>query len=394
MITLDNNTKKIADTDWNADFNNSPGEFKFQYKDLTLNSMGVELGALSESFGISKKLRFHESKFKNAGQVESQINLPFGSEPSVSKTVDFVNNYAKITTNIEIKGAFPLKKISFGKIIVNAEWEKYAIIDLNSSNIKNINWKKMDNDFQLYSSDKPFLILLLETKDGTRLEIGTGDDIWRWMNANQKNATSSFSVSKKGNSIEIIRDAYIWDEEISLISQNLHFRWYFSWCNIEELENSNSEDLEIKLLPKLHKKKFRWDSFAKCAWKCEKLDTEQNSAVLNEEYLSYPCMSSSIMKHFKKIIRSMKNQVDNDTIVFTGIYPSLCDNASHVERKKKKILLHWNINKLLDFYLWANKQLIDKDSQFFITPEKKSIYNELPSFYAMRKDFLHNSQKE
>ncbi len=385
MFDLYKSKDGVKSSDWKVDFNKSIGHFFFEHKDFSLLSEPIELGALNEGIGLLKKNRFHKLKYDNSLTLESEILLPFGSEPAVCKTIDFINNYAKITTDLQLKGAFPMNKISFGKVVLKAKWTKYAIVDLYSQKIETLSWNKINDVSELYSSSIPFRVMLLETEDGTRLEIGTGDDIWRWLGAKDKNANSLFSVTKEGDTITINRDTYLWDEETTFSSQNIRFNWYFSWVLKDDLSENIYQNKEIKSLPTA-KDKSSWNNFSNYIWRLDTIENENWLSSINGESSDDICMSSSVIKRLKKVIRSIKSNANEDIFCLVGITPQLCDNPSHLERKQKKQLLHWNINKILDFYLWATKQLLDKNSQLVIISEKESVYNQFPSICSMRKD--------
>jgi hypothetical protein len=353
----------------------TPGQYVLQLcDDITCKIEGIDFGIASEEHAQIKKIRVHQYMDIDGFWVNYQAVLPFGSEPKIGRKLEFYNNHCKIATNLSLNTGFPFSYFNMDTIRLQADWKKIGLVTASESGELELNWNDL-KDFDsgiIYNSPTSFISCILQTNDGKLLEIGSGDDLWRWNIAEQlTDTTSEFRIELKDNELVLTRKPVIWQEEIEL-KRDWRFKWYIAW----QVPTEKSIDIgSAEMLPQ------NIDSFKYTGSNHYKLpDSWPQNALVTNSSTSSPCLHASIVKRYlKTFIRSIKNQLEQQTIYISGIEPHLCSNASHLERPKRKTLLHWDLLDILEFQFWADKQLKESQSKLIIIPDKKSALANLPS---------------
>ncbi len=360
----------IKGNGWEASFDESvPASMKFSIRnERVLELRPVSFGTLDESSGIVAKCRMHSSVDNLSAGVGMKTVIPFGGEPVVERNIEFAANHAKIVTDIKTAGRMPAEKFSVDSLFIHGEWKQAAIIPIPSDShfIPKIEWRELDGD-SIYDSSEPFLVCLLKSEDGKTLEIGTGDDLWRWTPSDvSEGAVSNFKIEKQDNGILISRDILRWEAETEMPSRNWRFKWHFAWSIESNAPNTPQNDYEFDFLkskiPVSTKVQFNGDSRKEI------------------------CFAAHVtQKRMKKWIRAEASNREGEKISILNLEPHFCESAAHLERAKRETLRHWDIMKIFDFWLWANKQLNKKDNKLFIVPPENSVFRELPSSYGLRE---------
>jgi hypothetical protein len=361
------NDFSISGDGWNAVFDEkTPAFMRFEIEgESFLELIPVSFGTISESSGIQEKCRMHESADGFSCSAEIKTLLPFGAEPTIERNIEFAGNHAKITTDIKTAGKFSADEFSVDNLFLPGKWDNIRIIEIPEAHIipSGASQKLSQNGKTVYDSEKPFLTIVLESEERGKLELGTGDDLWRWMAAerNFEEAKASFSIEDKDNGILISRKILTWEEESEMPTQNWRFKWYFSWEKAEDSKQAEKAGSEMDFL------KFKLPESAK---------TVHDGNVRKEI-----CFAAHItQKRMKKWIRAEASKHDGINISIKNLIPHICESAAHLERAKKKELLHWDIMKIFDFWLWANKQLAKSNSSLSIETDPTL---ELPSLKGL-----------
>lgn len=105
---------------------------------------------------------------------------------------------------------------------------------------------------------------------------------------------------------------------------------------------------------------------------------------LQDKSRNVPCFRSNACPAvLKKWLRSLTGKNLGD-VYLRCPGPYLCDNAAHLERSRKKKLLHWDLSAIMDFWLWGNKLFKNSESKLYLAVDEESVVNELPSMKTMR----------
>ena len=377
--------------DWTASFNAASGQkMVFSCADREILSLsGMVFGRIEEASGYCVKCRQHESIDLLNKSAEIVNVIPFGSEPQIVRQFEFAGNHAKITTDFDLKAPMEAESFEIDNLLVRGSWTKTGILKINKPlpETSDIEWHAVGKDlsWKLVIADVP-LVILFEGDDGTRLEIGMGDDIWRWRQTETfPETTASIVIERTAGGISVRRIFAKWRETGTIAPRKYRFTWYFAWetpgrkyftCaggGFSEFSFAGKN----KILP--------------AGNKCFKFPDaelpELFAARFADNPTGAPCFHSSpVSGLFRDWVRSAAAIKDGRPLVLGNLKVSLCDSAPHLERPQKQKLLHWNMIRIFDFHLWANKQLRYSDSSFYILPEGDGkIFPNLPSVKGMSR---------
>lgn len=365
----------LSSGDWTASFNAVSGQkmvFSCAGREL-LDLSGMVFGIIEEASGYCLKCRQHEAIDLLNKSAEIVNVIPFGSEPQIVRQFEFAGNHAKITTDFDLKAPMEAASFEIDNFLAKGSWAKVGIlrIDKPLSENSDIEWLPVskDSSWKHVVEDIP-LIVLFEADDGTRLEIGTGDDIWRWRQTEAfPETTASIVFEKVNGGISVRRIFAKWAENGTVAPRKYRFTWYFAWeIPGRKYFISNGDEFS----------EFSFSGKNKISPAGNKLfkfpDTEIPelfSARFADSLTGAPCFHSSpVSGLFRDWVRAAAAIKDGRPLVLGNLKVSLCESASHLERPQKQKLLHGNMIRIFDFYLWANKQLRYSDSPFYILPEK------------------------
>ena len=330
-----------------------------------LRLMPLSFGEFDESSGFVSSLRLHEAQDEHAWSADIKTVIPFGSEPSVSRTMDIFSNCAMITTDVKTTKGISCSDFRVDSLFLPGRWKKAKIISLpeNDCRIKEVKGIELDGtEKTIYKSAIPFLAVIFESESGERLEIGTGDDIWRWTSGPRLGGTSSFAIEYSADGIHIDRNILHRNEVSEFPARDWRFRWYFAWDSGKKSGNKITAE----------NKTVSFDAY-KSKW------PDPAKIVFKNNIRKEVCFCAHIsQKRFKKIIRSAAAEKEQ-TLCFINMEPHVCEENSHTGKTKMDKTLHWDMMKILDLRLWAEKQLRKTDSFLKIELPAESIFREFPS---------------
>ena len=331
-----------------------------------LRLMPLSFGEFDESSGFISTLKLHEAQDEASWSADTKSVIPFGPEPSVSRTVEIFSNCALVTTDISTTKGISCPEFSVDSLFLPGTWKKVGIIRVSGSDchIKDITWTELDKAATVYEDTVPFLVAIFESESGERLEIGTGDDIWRWTSAERLGGTSSFEIKYSPEGLHIKRNVLQLADPSTFPARNWRFKWYFAWDSGKKLQQTaENENVE----PAFDARKSKWPDPAKI--------------VFDGNIRKEVCFCAHIsQKRFKKIIRAASDQNGGNTVKFVNIEPHLCEENSHTGKVNMEKTLHWDMMKILDLRLWAEKQLRKTGSTLRLELPEDSIFKSMPSF--------------
>ncbi len=361
----------------------TPLKFKFldpkNNDDIIMNVNPVKFGSFGENAGIVKKLRHHKTMDEATHSIEMLSTIPFGSEPKVSRNIQFAQNHAKVVTDIEIKSSLPVKKLHVDNFTLTGKITEIAVISGENLNVANAPWQKIadldfseteNNKFKIYNSEKPFLILLVKNSSGDVFEVGTGDDLWRWQTAlSHKHIGSEFSITvdnKCNVNVERLVLDLSCDAEAKLDSRNWRFKWYFAWQSGNKNTESKEDITELLNNAQVLTTAKGQKSDAVTDNLIFKFTEESliDAAFLVDEAkktLNAPCFEApATLKVLKKWLRSTIVNANESVKTITLICENnaLCYNKSHLDRGNMEKAVHLDVTSKMDFWIWANKQCL------------------------------------
>ncbi|HOK05543.1 MAG TPA: hypothetical protein PLN24_09845, partial [Victivallales bacterium] len=348
--------------DWNSEFfpesgNNIVAKFAIN-KTVGFSLDAVSIDNFSEDTGINAKVRIHNSSYPSEYTVETASIIP-NFNTKVFRTFEITNNFFQIITDVQIANGICANSFSVDQMQLTENWNLDAVLLWDEkSNLPF--WQKKPESFK---SGTPFLSALFSCENRI-LEIGTGDDLWRWINSRSvENAKSMFSIKKENAVWKIRRKLLLYKEKSIFPCKNMRLSSYFFISDPNKRKGLNDNlfnDTELNLTDSI------WNDDSKISWR----------GVLYNS----PCwFSNSFRKRIKKTIRTLHDKKDIQTVSFSGIELFICDSASHLNRGNNKKLPHWNILEINKFRKWANRQLLQKGIKINLIPRKDSVASYLPS---------------
>lgn len=374
-VYMEENTKTVKTKNWSAELCSSDGTpFKFDYKGRdVLNIRPVSTGVISEAGGIVKKSRLHERVDNLSCTLEYENVIPFGTEPVIRRSFELAANHIKVTFDFELKRPLALERIEVDPLFLPGKWKRFAVISAITpgQGIPKIEWQDIADGAQtLYKSSTPCLICLFEDCDGRIIEIGAGDDLWRWNAAGSiQNAHGEFEITATDAGITLTRIPLVFNELTECGKRNWRFKWYFAWGSAEDKT------------PPLSRKAVKLS-----ALDGDPVPDSSLIAIDETRYLpeTFCFQAPAAERRLKKIIRSATGK-ESSAFLLSDIEPHVCCSAAHLDRGNKKVLLHWDMMSILDFHLWANQLLAQSGSSLTIRADKTNPAMRLPSISGLAR---------
>ena len=343
---------------WKAEINPGcevPVSFSLYENELLRIQAAGFSNILSEKASEPVKSRLHESVDNLTQRIEMESLIPFGSEPRIRRTLDFYGNYCKVITDLEIFSQTPIEHISVDPVRITEPAKRLGIIQVPAVGqaVGDIIWHNEPNG-TVYCSIKPFLLVLIELQNGTVLEIGTGDDLWRWQASEVEPETSSeFTIIADESGVTITRKILIWPEKTMISQRNRRSKWYFAWNDSGPMTKCSPDavlfDFESKPAENAVSAYFDLKSAT---------FPDFTHTTIDGEPIEFPCFhASALLKRMRKWIRSAAAASPGCHIVLQNVEAHVCDSAIHLDRGKLKTMPHWDMMSLIDFGHWADQQL-------------------------------------
>ncbi len=335
---------------------------------LEIEVQALSFGQINESSAIPKFERVHCGAGGEESSFESKAIFPFGAEPEIKRSFEFSSGFVLAVTDICLKKTFPMTKLSVDALKIPGSWKKLTLITASPEDKDGLKIEEFDFDsFTNYESVHGIPAILLENDKGLSLETGLCDDIWRWNSGAASGLKSSFNIKKELDGLLIEHSVCIWEENSEVQARDWRFKWYLAWADEEFKKSSGRKspgqreaDLENPG-EKLHENAF---------------------ILLNGKKSEIPCTVSNTAQNFmKKALRSAAGDRKKMKFVIKNFHPSLCEDPAHLNRSgKADSLLHWNVPGMLEFSLWAERQLAPTKSKFAVQISKDSErFEKLPS---------------
>jgi len=365
--------------EWTCCF--APGDreklvFKYAGSELLAIS-GMSFGKVDESSAYCTKSKKHESTDLLSCSLQTVNVLPFGSEPAITRSCEISGNHAVITTDCDMRHKMEVGAFEVDNLVLKGEWTRVGFVKISNPipSVGDIEWHDLGKGggFRLELDQIP-LLMLFERDDKFMLEIGNGDDLWRWLNTLIfPGSSQSVVIESTGGGISLRRIVAKWGNDTIAGSRNYRFSWYFSWEAPGMEYFKCGEDAHGNESGKSNAGEY---------FRFPEGDVPLNLAACHgNRNLGVSCFHSpAVSGIFRSIIRSALGNSRSRNIVIENLTVPLCENAAHLERPQKQVLLHWNMIRIFDQWLWANKQLNNSGASFYAVPAADGkIFSVLPS---------------
>jgi len=374
IITHPDNSWKIV-----HDLHNFGGPLSLEVNQTPLlECQSFYIDDLSENSAVLRKLQ----EYRKAGQavISTDAYLPFGVELQLRQTCRYAGRHARITFDINWqKNSYIQRHFGVGSLFLPGKWQRYYCLPPAEHLAQGVEptWHSINNDPKSSPMQghwhRPPLALVFEHQSGIRLEIGTGNDIWRWQNCmSAAPESASYKIIRQKNGLQLIREPLMCCEEFSPKVQNYRFTWYIAWStpndnkkdttnNPTQIPFNKDNSIDLKTL----KKQLAENSTPNLLLDLTKLNfpphtcrTTTSSNYIRKQTSNQPCWQNPIIqKTARKIIRSIAGNFQEGELTIKGITPGICWSSEHLDRKNPDGISHWDINNILNFSSWLRQHL-------------------------------------
>ncbi len=307
--------------------------------------------ALAEAVRASRKGK--AAIISGAGRLPSGVGL--------SHTHRYAEGFARFVTDVKVPRATVLKtRVSIGSLELTGDFPAWRLLDENCRLTK---WEELGETPLTWPRHPPALIL--RRSDGLEVEIGLGNDLWRWASGLRPGTDNQghYELRRSGAGVVFERSPSVAAVEFTPRPRSYRFSWYLAWSldpetyppaggsALEPRWRPNG-DLDLGALRQTLKSEpggiLELD-LARMAW----------PDSLRRQTSPHPCLASkNVRKRLRRIVRQLAAFEPGEfPIRFRGLSPGLCDRASHLERRGQR--QHWDMAAILEFALWTRQCLGD-----------------------------------
>lgn len=285
-----------------------------------VRDVGCVVGKFGDELAsLSGHRQFRKS---NAQVILAEGYLPFGAEIRLTHTHRYFDGILRVTSDIHFpRGARANPRLEVGSMTLPGEWT---------------DWREPDDAWQPLASMPSCWspmpsVLLLRHASGAILELGLGNDLWRWqagLLGEINHSSLVISAVEDGLRVQRVVSEHP-DIPMPPAPRTYRLSWYLAWLPAPAPIAEIADDaLQIDL-------------------------RELGYATHLCKSGGIPCFSAGpVATRLKNMLR--KNH-DETPIVFSGLEPGCCEQGRHV--KRKGTTLHSDVNAIIEFAAWTRNQL-------------------------------------
>lgn len=307
--------------------------------------------------------------FRKSGSAvfHGEGHVPSGPESGWRNVVRYAGNTARVTCDFSWKAGTVLDSgVEIGSLTLPGMWEKVQVLSINpdSSVIGAPESHRLQIGKSVRFPEFP-LALLFFSVHGGRLEVGFGDDLWRWqhgLGVVQGGGGIRLECRKEGVMLHrIVALAPNSPEDPAPLARDYRFTSYLAWRapQLDKLSDVTGSHPLSLLSGELSR-----PALEECG--------SVPSLSLDFDELPLPhqarrqlvggapgalCWESRItQKAVRKVTRQLAEYAsEGQLLIRGGAIPGLCSDAVHCARKSPA--LHWDMLALIDTFSWMQQRL-------------------------------------
>ena len=320
--------------------------------------------------------RFRAFRKAGAAVVQSGGHFPFGAESAFSQTCRYAANHVRVTADLRWKRGDRLKRhLGVGGLFLPGDWRRYFCVPPGLHLAEGVSpaWHPVppgDPRPQMVGHwHRPPLSLTFERVDGVRVEIGTGDDLWRWeRNLGFGPESGSYKIVSEPEGVRLIREPLMTCEEVVPKPRDYRFTSYLAWWSpqdeaVPDISVASPVSLTQQgeaLLPDMASGSVPSLTLDLGAMPipdtCLRVDSPADQ--VSGKPGGAPCWHCKpVQKNARRIIRRIASLGSVGALRISGLTPGPCWDPRHLGRPHERELLHWDMCAILDFAEWTRQQL-------------------------------------
>ena len=349
-----------------------PTEINFEGV-AVLRDNSFHVDDVDETYAVIKRQRL--SHKGGAAVVHSEGYFPFGSEVRFFQTCRYAMNHLRVIFDLEwTRGTLVKQSFGLGCLRLPGRFKRFFFLPPALDQVAGQagEWRDLpaaDGQSQVVAEwSQPPPVLVFERNDGLFVEIGTGSDLWRWEEClGGGTGNGRYRIVRTDAGLEIVRDLLARQAEFQPVSRPFRFTWYAAWgrelpaaaklpAKIQTVEFDASREpiLPAKMgkLPKL------LVDLSLIPWPVSALRTASPDDQLAGHRQATCCWENDAgQKSLRRLVRKLRDRFPKGTLVIKGLTPGCCWDPSHLEKPNRESLAHWDINGIVDLFVWLRHQL-------------------------------------
>ncbi len=338
---------------------------------------------LQDELLIPDKVRI----FRKAGAAifSSEGHFPFGAELSLRQNIRYAANHARITTDLRWKKGASLKQnVAIGSAELPGQWTKVFVVPADGTTTPA--WQVLTPGTSCRFNPLPLALVFCNQQD-QRLEISTGDDLWRWQNGllpQSLHNTASIELTVQTDNIRLQRLVTVNSGEAEGFPEARDYRFtsVLAW-SAPALQQNPHPPHEFTTLVINQKEGLSRKQLLDCgSTPCVSLDFRQIELPQQAKHSRGQgyCWESKITQRcVRRLIRQLADfSAEGFLLITAGMTPGLCDDPVHCSRKNNT--LHWDLTAILDLASWMQQRL---GNGWTTTVKQPAPWNELPSLSCL-----------
>ena len=281
---------------------------------MSLTLLPASVNGISERGAISEYRRTHVALDTLGGGYEFGSRLPFGAEYRLRRTLELSDGWCCVSCDASVIGAGGINTLELAEVHLRGEWSSCRIFRLSGAPEE----VSCGGESAEIFSETPFRAVEFTDSRGDRLEIGVGDDWWRWT-----------ALPGGGYTLKITPGEAVFKRRI------------FQVPEAEETAAPGS-------VRKSWRCQWYW------AWTPAGFDRR---TVPPAERLLVPdaCGKSPLLQ--RALRKSVRRAAGEGVRGAPRVMHRVCVDAAHLERAGKVELMHFDRCEAMRTHLWANRRL-------------------------------------
>lgn len=294
--------------------------------------------------------------------VTASGHFPFGGQLGFTQTCRYAANHVRVSLDVNWRpGCGVRRHFGVGSLFLPGRWLRYFCLPpcQHLAEGKSAEWhtipEAVPGSGMIGHWHRPPLALVFEREDGTRVEVGTGSDIWRWeRNLGFGPEAASYKIMLEADGLRFLREPLMTCEEVFPEKGQYRFTWYMAWGHPGIF--SGSPDDSAGHSEDVSRRQVRLDLLGlDIPGHCRRLTQPVADGEFREQP---PCWSANpVQKAARRMIRKLAGSEESGDLILEGLNPGPCWDAVHVGRGPRRFLPHWDMDSLLDFAVWTRQVL-------------------------------------
>ena len=324
------------------------------------------------------------SRRGGAALVTSTARFADSRGPRLRQVCRYAANHLRVTFDLQwVKGKPIQRHLEIGSLFLPGQWQRFYCLPplAHLAEGAKPTWHEIPAAASAPALighwHRPPLALVFERPNGTRVEVGTGYDVWRWESSLGHGPESgNYKILREANGLRLLREPLMCCAPFTPQSRSYRFSWYAAWTAPAPTPNPDHGAAQRTPIPlQLHPD----GALAAPEGACEAAAAAATELMLDFRQLEGPAswkrvhtiadltkgqtaaancwQHSGVRNSARRTLRQLAARLQNGNLQLAGIVPGICWNAAHLDRRGGRAMAHWDIGSMLDFAVWTRQSL-------------------------------------